>query len=107
MFSGRESTPVTVRCRKYRAQALVDSVNQAQGACLDIVLACRPCFVKRIVWGRKNGSHLLAGETQYRDSSKSNSNGLPRFGVGDEGTSRPALAPEFNISLSTVHGYIE
>ena len=30
MFSGRESTLVTVRCRKYRAQALVDSVNQVR-----------------------------------------------------------------------------
>ena len=30
MFSGRESTPVTVRCRKYRAQALVDGVNQVR-----------------------------------------------------------------------------
>ena len=58
--------------------------------------------------GRKNGSHLLAEEIQYRDSSKSDSNGLPQFGVGDVKTHQmPTLAREFNISLSTVHGYIE
>ena len=62
----------------------------------------------RNTWGRKNESHLLAGEIQYRDSSKSNSNGLPRFGVGDAKAPQcRALAREFNISLSTVHDYIE
>ena len=100
---------MTVRCRKYRAQALVDSVNQVRKAArLDVVLACRPCFVKAKHMGAKErkpsprGRNSIPGQVEAR---------LERAAAvwrrRCQGTSMPTLAREFNISLSTVHGYIE
>jgi hypothetical protein len=69
-----------------------------------VVLACRPCFVKRNIWAKvrkpsPRGRNSIPGQTRT---------GCRGFGVGDAKAYQCLPSSrEFNISLSTVHDYIE
>ena len=108
MFSGRESTLVTVRCRKYRAQALLDSGQpSAQAARLDVVLACRPCFVSEIHGGERTEAISSREKLNIGPGRGQTRTGSPRFGAADAKAPHADPRPRIRFSISTVHGYIE